>query len=108
MTSLKKDVIAVHDTAMARMNHIGKLQKKLQQEITQADSVETVNAYEELQAAREAMMTWMREFDVPSEASEAEKMEYLKGEYVKINSVDEAMLKAINKAEKLLEHKAQN
>ena len=108
ITALKKDVIAKHDTAMARMNEIAALQKKLKQEISPEDSLEFMDVYGQLQNAREGMMTWMREFDVPSDSSEAGQLRYLKGEYDRISEVDENMLTAIAKAEILLEEKALN
>lgn len=108
ITDLKKDVIIRHDTAMAKMNHIARLQKKLQQEMSPEDSMVFMNTYVELQAARDAMMNWMREFDVPRDSSEASQIRYLKGEYDRIAEVDESMRTAIAKAEKLLEEKAKN
>lgn len=108
VTDLKKDVIIRHDTAMAKMNHIARLQKKLQQEISPEDSLVFMESYVELQAARDAMMNWMREFDVPEDSSDAGQIRYLKGEYDRISEVDESMRTAIARAEKLLEEKALN
>lgn len=105
ISTLKKDVIAMHDTAMARMNHIGQLQKKLQQGISSEDSVVTMATYASLQAARDDMMNWMREFEVPV-TSEEVQMDYLKTEYDRIRKVDENMVNAIAKAEQFLEDKA--
>lgn len=96
----------MHDTAMGRMNYIGNLQTKLQQENAELDSSEVAGAYSELQVAREAMMNWMREFEVPAESTEEEQRAYLKAENDRIKQVDQTMLKAIDKAEKLLEAKA--
>ena len=108
ITDLRKDVIIRHDTAMAKMNHMAKLQKKLQQEMSPEDSILFMNTYVELQAARDAMMNWMREFNVPQDSSEAVQIRYLKGEYDRISEVDESMRTAIAKAEKLLTEKALN
>ena len=106
ITALKKGVITAHDTSMARMNHIAKLQKKLMQEMTAEDSITFMEAYDELQSARDGMMDWMREFDVPSDSSEVAQSKYLNSEMDKIKAVDKAMLGSISKAEKLLEEKA--
>ncbi len=64
--TLKAKVIAVHDTAMAKMEQIMSLQNELKQAKSDTlDSMSTANinrAIADLSVAHEDMMVWMREF----------------------------------------------
>lgn len=99
---LKEQVINRHDTAMARMNEIARLQRELREFESSADSAAVMETYGQLQSARDAMMDWMRQFGISVDSSEEAQLRYLKGEYDRIKEVDENMLTAIARAEELL------
>lgn len=105
INDLKERVIAIHDTAMMQMNVLGKLGTQLQERAKgSADSVIYAAAYVETADARQAMMNWMHEFDIPkrSETSEDSVRAYLLKEENKIRKVKNGMFKAREDAEKLL------
>ncbi len=109
--SLKKEVIAVHDEAMARMGEIMRLKKELQTKAEADTTVEIQQTIQNLEAADEAMMNWMRGFKFPltnnaDEAADttdvAAKIEYLQQEKEKMEIIDQQMVKAIGAAKKEL------
>jgi peroxiredoxin len=113
---LKKEVIAIHDTAMAKMNRIFQLKTLLEDELDSANlDPEKVNAIQDLKMADEAMMQWMRNFSKhygKAHSKEAEidtlhnneaLMDGLKKEKAKILDVKKQMEASIEKAEGILE-----
>ncbi|GAB3199521.1 succinate dehydrogenase flavin-adding protein (antitoxin of CptAB toxin-antitoxin module) [Pontibacter aydingkolensis] len=105
--ALEERVLAVHDTAMAKMGNIYKLRKGLRTlrdtlETQQADSVTLNNLQTQIQLlnrADEAMMGWMRQYKTPAEDMPNEQViNYLQQELVKIKQVQTLMDSTINAA----------
>ena len=109
--TLHKEVMRVHDEAMAKMDLIYQLKKKTKGMVDslQQDSVthaETLKAAREniklLDIADGSMMAWMRSYRQPKNKSEAEAMEYLQQEQEKIEGVSKLMNDNIAAAEAFL------
>ena len=95
-----------HDTAMLLMKDIGNAQYKLRNSLNETvDSLQKKKILDLLLAlkkADDAMMNWMREFknkdldeDMYKSMTEAEIVNYLSKEEVKIEAVHQQMLKSI-------------
>lgn len=105
IATLKKEVMAVHDKAMAQMNEMSQLRRKLKETKSEAaDTAAYHNAYSDLAQAQEAMMEWMRNFENPDEmeVSLKEKTRYLEDQKEKITDVAEYTDRSINKAKAVL------
>jgi len=111
LENLKKEVITVHDEAMARMGEIMRLKKELQTKAEADTTAEIQQTIQNLEAADEAMMNWMRGFkfpltnnaDVAADTTDvADKIEYLHQEKEKMEIIDQQMVKAIEAAKKEL------
>lgn len=109
--TLHKEVMRVHDEAMAKMDFIYQLKKKtkgfidsLQQDsITHAETLKSARKnIELLDIADESMMAWMRSYRQPKDKSEAEATEYLQQEQEKIEGVSKLMKDNIAAAEAFL------
>jgi hypothetical protein len=98
-----------HDTAMLLMKDIGNARHTLRNSLNeQVDSLQKLKILDLLLAlkkADDAMMNWMREFkntdldeDMYKSMSEAEIVNYLSNEEVKIEAVQQQMLKSIAQA----------
>lgn len=112
--SLFKDVMDGHDFAMARMNRIPALQKRVQQA---ADSINKLpeklkkeatvykaqldSLSEKLKYADFSMNKWMEEFNYDSATKSSNRNAYLESENKKITGVKEAMLSALHAADSL-------
>ena len=114
---LKKEIMAIHDELMPKMDNIQNLKRKLEENrgyltadsisvdaprITSADLDSLVQA---LENADESMMSWMRnynKFDEPTFTHE-EQMEYLHKEKEKIETVRLKIISSILEAENLVE-----
>ncbi len=118
--SLKKNVMAVHDAVMPKMDAIMSLRMQTQQQLKQLDSLEKANPKQanppqrqelstlltELDAADEAMMQWMQQYDGQlKDKTDEQKIVYLQNEKVRIDSVQTLMLNSISKGEQLLQKK---
>lgn len=100
---LKEQVIAVHDTAMTKMNEMKRLQKKLEAYGKDSpDSSDYREVWQELEDAHTGMMDWMRNFNVKESWSKTEVYDYLTAEMDKINEVNKAMDHSIARAQKML------
>ena len=102
---LKKEVMEVHDIAMAKMTHMHELKLGLQaMEKSKGVTVPTTKAIDDLQSAHKGMMQWMRQYKPPqaTDAPEA-AISYLEDEMVKIQQVSDAINSSIAEAEKLLD-----
>lgn len=103
LSTLEDEVMAIHDTAMAKMNTVSQLQKRLKDKWqTMEDSLPYRQAFDELQAAHDDMMDWMRNYEVPEDAPEDEIRTYLLEERRVVQAVDQSMEEAINEAQFLL------
>lgn len=109
---LYDDVIGIHDEVMPKMSTLLSLEKQLKEKIQKVDTSETNSAEEikklndqilELQVADEAMMQWMRNFQVDQEGwSHDSVMSYMEQEKKNISLVRNQMLKIIENSEELL------
>jgi hypothetical protein len=104
VTSLKKEVMDIHDIAMAKMTHMHELKLGLQDmEKVKGSSPAISEAITDLQQAHNGMMQWMRAYKPPkADAVLEEVMPYLESEKVKIQQVSDAIDASIAEAEKLL------
>ncbi|MBC5992363.1 hypothetical protein [Pontibacter cellulosilyticus] len=107
--TLEQNVLAVHDTAMAKMEDIFKLRKSLRtlrdtlETQTQPDSAILNNLQQHIQLlnrADEAMMGWMRQYKAPAaDMPNEQAINYLQQEMVKIKKVQTLMDSTINAAQ---------
>lgn len=103
--ALMKEVMVVHDKAMAQMSEMSQLRKKLREALNEAEDTSAYhNAYSDLAQAQEDMMEWMRNFENPDkmEVSEEEKAQYLEEQKEKITDVAEYTDRSIDKAKAVL------
>ncbi|MBU2916129.1 hypothetical protein [Reichenbachiella agariperforans] len=121
---LKAEVITIHDEAMAEMGTIMRLKKELVAELdsTAIDSTAVV-AIEDLEAAHEGMMVWMRgfsdaftgeellnglpeQFDTEEAKAEAEqKLDALKAQEASVKKMNEMIKNSISQAKATLQGK---
>ena len=109
---LYAEVMAVHDEVMPKMSRILSLERELKEAVEGLDSAssESLEKLEylerhiaRLQEADEAMMQWMRSFEVNQEGWAHDSiMSYLEKEKKRISQVQDKMLVAIEEAEGLL------
>lgn len=105
VSRLKKEIMVVHDKTMAEMNTMASLRRELKAASAETqDTAAYYNAYQDLHHAHEDMMNWMHEFQNPDEmeVSEEEKVEYLKGQKLKVEQLEEYTQSSIEKARKVL------
>ena len=110
---LYDEVIGIHDEVMPKMSNLLALERQLMERIEQLDStkagdIDKAGKFKDqisnLQEADEAMMQWMRNFQVDQEGwSHDSVMSYLSDEKERISIVREKMLNVILETEKLLE-----
>lgn len=101
---LAKEVIAIHDEAMAKMTHMHELKLSLQKiEANSGQAPEITKIITDLQSAHKGMMTWMHEYKSPETDDEFKKAkEYLLAEKVQIQQVKTDIDASIIQAEDLL------
>lgn len=107
LSSLKEEVMLIHDDAMPRMGEVRSLQKKL---LAMADSNASDTAMAQsyrdlansLQLANESMMDWMRAYDPNFDGREDAVKEYLNRKKKEIEDVSYQMDSSINEAKKAL------
>ena len=95
--TLKAEVMAVHDEVMPKMGELRNIRKAL---LLQADSLIAVDSArasllkesaEEIAAANESMMNWMRAYNPDFEGTEEETKAYLSAEKESVTQVKKAM-----------------
>lgn len=108
--SLYKEVIEIHDAVMPKMSDINRVKRKLQDlfeaNSSKDDRVKTkLNfAIDELIAAENSMMDWMKAFKAPKKADPDEQViNYLKEEKLKISRVSDQMLTSLDNGTQLME-----
>ena len=116
--ALEQNVLAVHDTAMAKMEDIFKLRKSLRtlrdtlEKQPQSDTAILNNLQQHIQLlnrADEAMMGWMRQYKAPAADMPSEQaINYLQQEMVKIEKVQTLMDSTINAARSTFKSYDQN
>ncbi len=106
-TTLEENVLAVHDSAMSRMNSVYHLRKNLRalrdslEAQPQPDSTILKDLHRHIQLlnrADEAMMNWMRQYKAPNDMDNKQAMSYLQQELVKIKEVQITMDSTIQAA----------
>lgn len=103
--TIKKEIMASHDTTMAQMNYMAKLRRNLKEaaaDTTATDTIMLKNLYRNLEMANDDMMQWMAEFENPDNMTlkTEDKIIYLEGEKVKMLAIEKRTFEAIVEAEK--------
>ncbi|MEP1094420.1 MAG: hypothetical protein ABJG78_04890 [Cyclobacteriaceae bacterium] len=108
LKALKDEVFELHDEVMPMMGDLRRVRKSL---MLQADSIQGTNAEraatltgvsEELNAANEGMMVWMRNFDPNFDGSDEEVLKYLTAQKTSIEVVNKNMKETLKKGQELL------
>ncbi len=100
---LQKEVMDIHDVAMAKMTQMHELKLDLQA-VAKATGTTPVatKAIDDLQAAHKGMMEWMRAYKAPQSGDDPESvLIYLHQEKIKIEQVNNAIDASIEQAGKL-------
>jgi Tfp pilus assembly protein PilP len=101
LESLRAEVMAIHDEAMARMGEMHEREVTLR---TRADALQAAgqpadaerNAAAQLQQAQRAMMEWMHQYKQPDMKGDRQQVEsYLHTQKEKINNVRELITAAL-------------
>jgi len=93
---LFKEVMAIHDHVMPKTADINKLSRQIKAIMPELEEPFVSRAQvqvQQLDAADEAMMSWMDEFNPPN--TEEKAIDYLKQEKVVISEVRDIMLKSL-------------
>lgn len=99
--TLFKSVMEVHDGVMPKMDNIHEARKVLKDKLSTADSTEVFALLEKLDAADEAMMVWMEDFNSSFETMPIqEQKKYLELEKEKITKVRDMMLGSLEETQK--------
>ena len=99
---LYDEVMVIHDEVMPKMTDINRAKKKLRK-LKDGSNEELITLQiEQLDAADEAMMSWMHEFDNPELPTLEENLNYLNKEKVKIQQVSDQMLQSLQEADLLI------
>lgn len=109
---LKKEVMAIHDEVMPKMNDMYKLKSSLKEKLSDSAAAPTAktdmaSAVNKLDSAHNGMMRWMRQYHMQadsvdsSEMTQEERRAFYEQEMERIRRVREDMLDAIEKAQKL-------
>jgi hypothetical protein len=96
--ALRKEVMELHDKVMPEMTPMLNLANELTQaSVGKADSIDYITTATELRYAKEAMMTWMREFSGNFQDSwtEEEKIAFFKNEKAKMERIDQKTQEAL-------------
>ena len=100
-----KEVMAVHDEMMM-MGKIRGAQRKLKKMI-ESDSTNMEKyqvAYDQLQAADDAMMNWMKQFKNPPESTDIkEAIDYLKNQKDRVQKMKDIMIENLNNAKQVID-----
>ena len=108
--ALKDEVMAIHDEVMPKMGELRRARKDL---MLQADSLAETNperaalldaAAEEIAAASEGMMQWMREYEPEFEGTDEEIVQYLQDQKVAVQKVKDDMMGSLEKGLGALEN----
>ena len=101
-----KNVMKVHDEAMARMGEIHEIKKQVQswsQSSTDSSMlIEARNIISLLDSADEGMMSWMADFRTPESGSETDLMAYFESEQIKVNKVGKDINESILRAQEFI------
>lgn len=105
---LKNEVLKVHDEVMPKMDEVMKLKRQLKEHM-QKDSVDSIMQQKinvkvkALDQADAEMMNWMHQFDPMMEnMKDQEKIDYLKEQKQKIDSVKTSVFHTMQEAENFM------
>lgn len=108
-TTLKEEVMAVHDEVMPKMGELRSMEKKLRAKgdsLLASDSLlaqKHIAAADAIKHANDGMMTWMRSFDPNYEGTEEEIKSYMESQKDSIEKVRDNMLQSLDSGKRLLE-----
>ena len=107
---LYKEVMEIHDAVMPKMSEINRVKRQLQDlyevDNSKDDAVKTKLNFsiDELIAAENSMMDWMKAFKAPKTTdSDEHVVSYLKEEKLKISRVSDQMLSSLENGTILME-----
>jgi hypothetical protein len=116
--NLEKEVFAIHDEVMPKMDDIMQLKSQLSNELSAIDSLTTISSNAVLLARKDSvlnlstalekadagMMDWMHNYNGDSlqKLPVADAIKYLEAEKIKIESVKQQTLGTITKAQQFL------
>ena len=102
-----KEVMRVHDEAMARMGEIYELKRQIQElkeELTDTIMVElSEKLISSLDEADEGMMNWMAKFRIPEDKGDVQIKSYFIEEQKKVDIVNKDIAESIAEAKKFVE-----
>jgi len=99
---LYDEVMVIHDDVMPKMTDINRAKKKLRKLKDGSNDELITLQIEQLDAADEAMMSWMHEFDARELSTLEENLNYLHKEKSKIQQVSDQMLQSLQEADLLI------
>ncbi len=106
VSSLKDEVMAVHDEVMPKMGELRKTEKALRSMAQEVDdsltSSDITSAANAIKLANENMMVWMRNYDPAFEGTDEEIKNYLEAQKDGIEKVREDMLSSLETGNKIL------
>lgn len=109
LKALKDEVFEIHDEVMPKMGDLRRARKAL---MVKADSLQSIDslkaqtllkASENIAAANDSMMVWMRNFDPNFEGTDEEVLNYLNEKKESISKVKEDMIGSLGKGQEMLE-----
>ncbi len=110
LKALKDEVFELHDEVMPLMGDLRRVRKSL---MLQVDSIKETDSEraeilttvsDELNAANEGMMVWMRNFDPNFEGTDEETLKYLTDQKSSIQEVNKNMKESLKKGQELLKN----
>lgn len=109
LNQLKDEVIAIHDEVMPKMGELRNVRKQLMLQadsLMESDSVRAAvltTAANDIAAANEGMMQWMRNYEPEFEGTDEEIKQYLEDQKIAIQKVKDNMLGSVAKGKEVLE-----
>lgn len=108
LKALKDEVFELHDEVMPMMGDLRRARKTLMLQADSIISIDSVRAQlfvktaDDLNAANEGMMVWMRNFDPNFEGTDEEILKYLTDQKTSIEQVNKDMKETLKRGEELL------
>ncbi|MEM9337295.1 MAG: hypothetical protein AAGA66_01095 [Bacteroidota bacterium] len=109
LKTLKDEVFDIHDAVMPKMGDLRRVRKDL---VLKADSIQEFNqekaqsltkASDQIAAANESMMDWMRNFNPDFEGTYQEVLDYLNEQKAGITKVRDDMEAALKEGKEIIE-----
>jgi small-conductance mechanosensitive channel len=105
---IKKEALEIHDEVMPKMGELRRTRKDLMLQansLVDADSVRAqllMAASDEIAAANESMMNWMRNYDPDFDGTEDEQLDYFQKQKVSIEEVKKIMNESLVRGKEVL------